>query len=50
MSWSGGYAEWTEGGTAFLSISFTWLLDKAYARDRGPVYDEQDGLFAEVVA
>lgn len=32
MSWSGGYAEWTEGDTAYLSISFTWLLDKAYAR------------------
>lgn len=30
--WSGGYAEWTEGDTAYLSIAFTWLLDKAYAR------------------
>lgn len=32
MSWSGGFAEWVEGDTAYLSISFTWLLDKAYAR------------------
>ena len=32
MSWSGGFAEWIEGDTAYLSISFTWLLDKAYAR------------------
>lgn len=30
--WSGGYAEWTVGDTAYLSISFTWLLDKAYSR------------------
>lgn len=30
MSWSGGYAEWVEGDTAYLSIAFTWLLDKAY--------------------
>lgn len=30
--WSGGYAEWTEGDTAYLSIAFTWLLDKAYSR------------------
>jgi hypothetical protein len=32
MTWSGGYAEWTEGDTAYLSIAFTWLLDKAYMR------------------
>lgn len=30
--WVGGFAEWTEGDTAYLSIAFTWLLDKAYAR------------------
>lgn len=30
--WSGGYAEWIVGDTAYLSIAFTWLLDKAYAR------------------
>lgn len=30
--WSGGYAEWIEGDTAYLSISFTWLLDKAFSR------------------
>jgi hypothetical protein len=30
--WSGGFAEWTVGDTAFLSIAFTWLLDQAYAR------------------
>jgi hypothetical protein len=32
VTWSGGYAEWTEGETAYLSIAFTWLLDKAFAR------------------
>jgi hypothetical protein len=32
VSWSGGYAEWVEGDTAYLSIAFTWLLDQAYAR------------------
>ena len=32
MTWSGGFAEWTEGDTAYLSIAFTWLLDKAYSR------------------
>jgi len=32
VTWSGGYAEWTDGDTAYLSIAFTWLLDKAYAR------------------
>lgn len=25
-------AEWTEGGTAYLSVVFSWLLPKAYAR------------------
>lgn len=30
--WSGGFAEWTEGDTAYLSIVFTWLLDLAYTR------------------
>lgn len=30
--WVGGFAEWTVGDTAYLSIAFTWLLDKAYAR------------------
>jgi hypothetical protein len=32
VSWSGGFAEWTEGDTAYLSIAFTWLLDKAFTR------------------
>jgi hypothetical protein len=32
VSWSGGYAEWTDGDTAYLSIAFTWLLDRAYAQ------------------
>lgn len=32
MSWSGGYSEWVEGDTAYLSIAFTWLLDKAFAQ------------------
>ena len=30
--WSGGYAEWIEGDTAYLSVVFTWLLAKAYQR------------------
>lgn len=32
MGWSGGFAEWTDGDTAYLSIAFTWLLDKAFSR------------------
>lgn len=32
MAWSGGFSEWVEGDTAYLSIAFTWLLDKAYAQ------------------
>lgn len=32
MSWSGGFSEWTDGDCAYLSIAFTWLLDKAYSR------------------
>lgn len=32
MAWSGGFAEWVEGDTAYLSVAFTWLLDHAYAR------------------
>lgn len=32
MSWSGGFAEWTDGDTAYLSVAFTWLLDKAFSR------------------
>lgn len=31
-AWSGGFAEWTDGDTAYLSVAFTWLLDKAYSR------------------
>ena len=31
-SWPDGLAEWTEGGTAFLSVAFTWRLDDAYMR------------------
>lgn len=30
--WSGGFTEWIEGDTAYLSVAFTWLLDKAYSR------------------
>ena len=30
--WIGGLADWTEGDTAYLSVAFTWLLDKAYAK------------------
>lgn len=30
--WVGGLAEWEEGDTVFLSVAFTYLLDKAYSR------------------
>lgn len=30
--WVGGFAEWMEGDTVYLSVAFTWLLDKAYSR------------------
>lgn len=30
--WSNGLAEWTDGGTAYLSIAFTWRLDEAWQR------------------
>ena len=30
--WSGGYTEWFEGSTAFLSVVFSWLLPEALQR------------------
>jgi len=30
--WVNGLAEWTDSGTAYLSIAFTWRLDDAYQR------------------
>lgn len=30
--WIGGLAQWTEGDTMFLSVTFTWKLDEAYSR------------------
>ncbi len=30
--WHGGYAEWTEGRTAYLSVVFSWQLARAYQR------------------
>jgi len=30
--WVGGYAEWIEGDTAYLSVAFTWKLDHAFMR------------------
>jgi len=30
--WVGGLADWTDGDTAYISVAFTWLLDKAYAK------------------
>lgn len=30
--WRGGFAEWTEGDTAYLSVPFTWELQNAYQR------------------
>lgn len=32
MSWTNGTAEWTEGQTAYISVPFTWDLQKAYMR------------------
>lgn len=32
MGWHGGTAEWTEDGTAYLSVVFTWDLPAAYQR------------------
>jgi len=32
MGWSGGFAEWIEGDTAYLSIAFSWRLPDAYQR------------------
>ena len=32
MAWSGGFAEWTEGDTAYLSVAFSWRLPDAYQR------------------
>jgi hypothetical protein len=32
MGWSGGFAEWIEGDTAFISIAFSWHLPQAYQR------------------
>jgi hypothetical protein len=55
--WSGGYIEWTEGRTAFLSVVFSWLLPKALERARyhgfmgydvrvgGPAVDLNPGYF-----
>ncbi|HUW09779.1 MAG TPA: hypothetical protein VM537_08615 [Anaerolineae bacterium] len=30
--WNGGLAEWADGGTAYLSVAFTWDLQRAYQR------------------
>lgn len=30
--WSGGFAEWVDGDTAYLSIAFSWCLPQAYSR------------------
>jgi hypothetical protein len=32
MSWRGGFAEWTEDHTAYLSVPFTWSLPAVYQR------------------
>ena len=32
MAWSGGFAEWVENDTAYLSVAFSWVLPKAYQR------------------
>jgi hypothetical protein len=30
--WGNGIAEWVEGDTAYVSVVFSWMLQKAYAR------------------
>lgn len=32
VSWSGGFAEWIDGDTAYLSVAFSWRLPDAYQR------------------
>lgn len=32
MGWSGGYTEWTDGRSAFLSVAFSWKLQHAFQR------------------
>jgi hypothetical protein len=32
MGWSGGYIEWITGSTAYISVVFSWQLQKAYQR------------------
>lgn len=32
VTWVGGLAEWEEGDTTYLSVAFTYLLNKAYYR------------------
>lgn len=34
MYWSGGYVEWVNGNTAFLSVVFSWMIDRAIERAR----------------
>tara|TARA_R110000822_G_scaffold76689_1_gene184380 strand:- start:132 stop:1028 length:897 start_codon:yes stop_codon:yes gene_type:complete len=44
-NWSGGFAEWTEGDTAYLSVAFTWRLDEAYSK---AVFYKQQGFKVRV--
>jgi len=32
MAWTKDLVEWTDGDTAYISVVFSWLLDKAYQR------------------
>jgi hypothetical protein len=32
VKWIGGFAEWIEGDTVFMSIAFTWKLRDAFSR------------------
>lgn len=44
MKWSGGFIEWVEGKTAFLSIVFSWQLQEAYQR---AVWLKEQGLIVK---
>jgi hypothetical protein len=58
--WSGGYVEWIENGTAYLSVVFSWDLGHAYQRAvwhraagrtvkaGGPAIDLQPAYLADV--
>jgi hypothetical protein len=45
MVWSGGLIDWIEGDTAYMSVVFSWQLDKAYMR---AIYLQSSGYHVKV--